>query len=131
MCESLHEVTWLWRGVPAESDEVEDVRNCGEINPPEPNRTGERWRHLHVSGMTETAYTSWTTDRTLAVAAASSCSFDDGELTGQVVILRVRVRALDLERVFEGREDEDEYLIEGLVEGVEFSEDATDEEDDD
>ena len=38
---------------------------------------------------------------------------------------------LDPDRVFEGRADEDEYLIEGTVENVEFSKDATDEEDDD
>jgi len=45
--------------------------------------------------------------------------------------IRVRVNTLDPDRVFEGRADEDEYLIEGTVENVEFSKDATDEEDDD
>ena len=131
LCESLDEVTWLWRGVPAESAEVADVLNCGEVSPPEPNRTGDRWRRLHVAGMTATAYTSWTTDRTLAVAAANACNSDDAELTGGVVIFRIRVGTLDPDRVFEGREDEDEYLIEGVVEGVEISEDTADEEDND
>ncbi len=81
--------------------------------------------------MTDTGYTSWTTERSIAEAAASACSDDDEELTGQIVIFRVRVSTLNLERVFEGRADEDEYLIEGIVEEVEFSEDASDEEDDD
>ena len=35
---------------------------------------------------------------------------------------------LDPERVFEGRADEDEYLIEGTVEHVEFSGDPAEEE---
>jgi hypothetical protein len=79
--------------------------------------------------MTETGYTSWSTDRSIAEAAATACSDDEG-LSGQIRILRVRVGALDLERVFEGRADEDEYLIEGTVVNVEFSEDPADEDDD-
>jgi hypothetical protein len=42
----------------------------------------------------------------------------------------VRINTLDLERVFQGRDDEDEHLIKGAVENVEVSEDATNEEDD-
>lgn len=125
MCESLREFTWLWRGVPAESDEVADVQNCGEVNPPEPTRTGELWRRHHIRGMTETGYTSWTTERSIATSAAG----DYEELTGQIVIFRVRVSMLDLDRVYEGRDDEEEYLIEGTVEGVTISENPADEED--
>lgn len=36
---------------------------------------------------------------------------------------------LDQERVFEGGSDEDEFLIEGTVENVEFSDNPADEED--
>jgi len=80
--------------------------------------------------MTETGYTSWSTDRALTEAAASVCSDDEG-LSGRIRIFKVRIRTLDLERVFEGRADEDEFVIEGTVENVEFSQDAADEEDDD
>jgi hypothetical protein len=38
-------------------------------------------------------------------------------------------RLAGTDRVFDGRADEDEYLIEGTVEGVEISDDAGDEED--
>ena len=103
------------------------MESCGEVQPSRSDRIGDRWQHLHVSGDTETGYTSWSSDRSIAVDAASSCSDDEG-LTGRIRIFRVRVNTLDPERVFEGRADEDEYLIEGTVEGVEFS---TDEEEDD
>lgn len=104
---------------------------CEEVRPPRPDRVGEEWRRLHSSGLTtDTGYTSWSTDRSIAEAAARASSDDEG-LSGKIRILRVRIRALDLERVFEGRADEDEYLIEGTVENVEFSEDAADEEGDD
>jgi hypothetical protein len=109
---------------------VEDVESCAEVRPPRPDRVGDDWRHRHSAGLTtDTGYTSWSTDRSIAEAAASACSDDEG-LSGQFRIFRVRIRTLDLERVFEGRADEDEYLIEGTVENVEFSEDAADEEDD-
>jgi hypothetical protein len=78
---------------------------------------------------TDTGYTSWSIDRSIAEAAAEACSQDEG-LSGRIRIFRVRIDTLDLDRVFEGRADEDEYLIEGTVENVEVSKDATDEEDD-
>jgi hypothetical protein len=78
--------------------------------------------------MTDTGYTSWSVDRSIAEAAASACSDDEG-LSGQIKMFRVQIHTLDLDRVFEGRADEDEYLIEGTVENVKFSEDA-DEDDD-
>lgn len=80
--------------------------------------------------MTETGYTSWTTDRSIAEAAAIFCCEDQG-LSGVVVVFRVRIGLLPQERLFPGRDDEYEYLIEGTVESVEFSEDASDQEDDD
>ena len=79
--------------------------------------------------MTDTGYTSWSTDRSMTEAAASACSDDEG-LSGQIRIFRVRVRTLDLRRVFEGRADEDEYMIEGTVENVEFSDNPADDDDD-
>lgn len=117
MCESLDEFTWLYRGVPEESPEVEDVEANEEVYPPRPDRKGERWRQLHLAGDTETGYTSWTTDRSLAVAAAEFAS-EAGNLSGRLVIFRIRIAELDVDRVFEGRADEDEFLIEGTVEQV-------------
>jgi hypothetical protein len=130
LSDSLDDCTWLFRGVPAESPEVDDVDYFEEIHPPRPERIGEDWRLRHSAGLTQTGYTSWSTDRSLAEAAATACSEDEG-LSGRIRIFRVRISTLDLERVFEGRADEDEYLIEGTVENVEFSEDPGDEEADD
>jgi hypothetical protein len=130
LCDSLDDHTWLYRGVPKESPEVQDVAANGEVYPPRPDLTGEPQRHAHICGMTETGYTSWTTDRSIAEDAASFCSEDEA-LSGVVVIFRVRISSLPQERLFPGRDDEYEYLIEGTVENVELSEDASDEEDDD
>jgi hypothetical protein len=129
LCDSLADYTWLYRGVPVESPEVHDVAYFEEVRPPRPDRIGEDWRYRHTLGMTETGYTSWSTDRSIAEDLARVCS-EDEQLSGQIRIFRVRIGTLDLERVFQGTEGEDEYLIEGTVENVEFSEDAADEEDD-
>jgi len=118
---------WLYRGVPCESPEVEDVRAIGEVRPPRPDRIGEYWRQLHVHGDTETGYTSWTTDRSIAEAAAQASS-DIYGLSGETVIFRVRRDSISEGRIFPGLEDEDEWLIEGIVEGVIISESAADEE---
>jgi hypothetical protein len=129
--DSLDDFTWLYRGVPEESSEVEDVAANGEVYPPRPDRIGERARREHISDeMTDSGYTSWTTDRGIAEDAALFCIRAEG-LIGVVVIFRVRIRSLEQERVFPGRDDEYEYLIEGTVENVEFSEDASDEEEND
>jgi hypothetical protein len=45
----------------------------------------------------------------------------------RIRIFRVPTSTLNRERVFEGRADEDEYLIEGTVENVQFSEDPVEE----
>ncbi|MEX0703083.1 MAG: hypothetical protein WD069_13390 [Planctomycetales bacterium] len=127
--DSLDECTWLYRGVPAESEEIAQVEHFGEVLPPRPERIGEEWRWKHCAGRTETGYTSWTTDRSFAETAASECSYGE-ELSGGWRILRVRIASLERERLFEGRADEDEWLIEGTVENVEFSDDSADEEDD-
>src|SRR6266446_1133389 len=119
----LADSTWLYRGVPCESPEVEDVRAIGEVRPLRPDRIGEYWRRAHVHGDTETGYTSWTTDRSIAEAAAqdSSAIYD---LSGEIVIFRVRVDSISEERIFPGLEDEDEWLIEETVEDVTISESA-------
>jgi hypothetical protein len=124
----VEDIKWLYRGVPRESPEVADVEADGEVRPPRLDRVGEFWRHAHVCGDTETGYTSWTTDRSIAEEAADAAS--EG-LSGQIVIFRVRVRSLPEDRLFEGREDEWEWLIEGTVEEVSISESPADEEDDD
>lgn len=120
---------WLYRGVPEESLEAADVEFCGEIRPPRLDRIGVRWREYHSAGETETGYTSWTTDRSIAEAAAGACLGDE-KLSGRIRIFRVRIATLDQNRLFEGRADEEEYLIEGIVEGVEFSNEAVENEDD-
>jgi hypothetical protein len=121
---------WLYRGVPAESDEVKNVDLDGEVIPPRPDCIGENWRWRHTMlDETDTAYTSWTTDRSIAEAASSSMS-ERGELSGRIKILRVRLDSLTDDRIFQGRDDEYEYLIEGIIEGVEFSYDPIAEEED-
>lgn len=123
----LEEATWLYRGVPVESSEVADVNACGEIRPPRPERIGEYWQHVQMCGDTETGYTSWSADRDIAEAAAQDAS-DNFNLSGRIVIFRVCVDSLSEERMFPGREDEDEILIEGTVEDVAISKSAADEE---
>jgi len=125
LCDSLEDFQWLYRGVPVEAeDEINDVEYYEEVRPVRPDRVGAEWRERHSAGMTQTGYTSWTTDRSFAVEAARALSEENATLSGLIRILRVRISTLDLEcRVFEGRADEDEYLIEGTVENVEFSED--------
>jgi hypothetical protein len=130
LIDPLEEAKWLYRAVPQESAEVADVESIGEIHPPRSDRIGDYWQRVHVAGMTDTGYTSWSTDRSLAETAARECSDSEG-LSGRITVFKVQIRTLDLEKVFEGRTDEDEYLIEGPVENVEFSENASDEEDDD
>jgi hypothetical protein len=128
LSELLDEYKWLYRGVPAESDEVESVATFGDLNPPRPDRTGERWRQLHIAdSKTDTGYTSWTTDRSIAVDAAT-WNAEAEDLSGGIRIFRVRLDSLSDDRLFEGRGDECEYLIEGRVEEVTFSDDPTMEE---
>lgn len=129
MCEELNDVPWLYRGVPRESPEVSDVRFNGEVRPPRPDRIEEYWRDAHLAGDTETGYTSWSTDRSIAVAAGESSGAECG-LSGRVVIFKVRVETLAMNRVFPGRADEDEYLIRGTVDDVLISKSADEEEDD-
>ena len=129
--ELLEEYTWFYRGVPGESEEVQEVENFGEVTPTRPDRTGDEWRQLHLAGETNTAYTSWTTDRSIAIDAASSMCDEEGLIAG-IRVMRVRIDSLSDDRVFFGREDEYEYLIAGRVEDVTFSDNpAMDEEDDD
>lgn len=77
--------------------------------------------------MTDSAYTSWTTERDTAVQLASDASIEAG-LSGRIVVFKVPIQALDEDRVFEGEEREDEYLIEGTVESVTISDSDEEEE---
>jgi hypothetical protein len=130
LCDSLEGFVWLYRGVPEESPEVEDVRANGEVYPRRPGVVGEYERYCHsVNEMTDTGYTSWTTDPAIAEELAQYARREAG-LTGSVVIFQVRISSIEKRRIFKGEEREDEYLIEGTVENVEFSEDADDEDDD-
>jgi len=72
---------------------------------------------------------SWTTDRSIAEELAQYASREAG-LSGRVVIFRVRISRIEEGRIYEGEAREDEYLIEGAVENVLFSEDADGEGDD-
>ncbi len=130
MCDSLWDYEWLYRGVPSESPEVEDVSANGEVYPRRPGYVGEYAHYCHIiNEMTDTGYTSWTTDRGTAEELAQYASREAG-LSGSVVIFRVRISILNEERIYEGEAREDEYLIEGTVENVQFSEDADGEDND-
>lgn len=129
MCESIEDCRWLYRGVPAESREVADVEYNEEVTPPRRDLVGEYWRAAHIERFTNTGYTSWTTDRSFAEEAARECSIEAG-LSGHIRIFRIPTRDLESERIYEGRADEYEYLLEGTVENVRFSETEADDEDD-
>jgi hypothetical protein len=125
LSDALADFTWLYRGVPRESSEVADVLAVGEVHPSRPDRIGERWRQFHVMGDTQTGYTSWTSDRDMAEEFAQ---FAGSASSGGVVIFSVRVDSIPEDRLFHGREDEAEFLIEGTVEDVFISESANDDE---
>ena len=102
----------------------------GEVYPRRPGYIGEYARYCHIiNEMTDTGYTSWTTDRGIAEELAQYASREAG-LSGRVVIFRVRISTIEEGRIYEGEAREDEYLIEGTVENVLFSEDANGEDDD-
>lgn len=127
LSESLEDYAWLYRGVPEESPEVQDVATSGEIYPRRPGYVGEYARYCHrVNEMTDTGYTSWTTDPGIAEELARFASAEAG-LSGKVVIFRVRISTIDKSRIYEGEAREDECLIEGAVEQVMICEDAEDE----
>jgi hypothetical protein len=60
--------------------------------------------------------------------AAGEASSDDYNLSGRIVIFRVRLASISHDRIFLGLEDEDEVLIEGTVEDVSISTSHADEE---
>ena len=129
MCDSLEDYTWLYRGVPAESAEVKDVAANGEVYPRRPGYVGEYARYCHsINEMTDTGYTSWTTDPGIAEELAQFAS-REARLSGRVAIFQVRIETIEEGRLYEGEAGEDEYLIEGTVENVLFCEDAHDEDD--
>jgi hypothetical protein len=109
---------------------VKDVAANAEVYPRRPGNIGEYARYCHsVNEMTDTGYTSWTTDRGIAEGLARYASREAG-LSGKVAIFKVRISTIEAGRIYDGEAGEDEYLIEGTVEGVLFSEDVEDEEDD-
>lgn len=113
--------------MPRSSPEVDDVRAIGEVRPQPPDRIGEIWQDYHAAGITtETAYTSWTSERSVAVDAATDMC-EQQSLRGEIVIFRVQFRDV-ADRCVPGRDDESEYLIEGTVEGVEVSSDEIEDE---
>src|SRR4051812_17963567 len=103
--DDLEGYVWLFRGVPAESVEVKDVEATGEVRAPYPSRIGEEFIRRHTMlNDTETGYTSWTTDRSYAEEVALETS---AELSGGIVIFRVRIADMPEQRIFAGRVDED------------------------
>jgi hypothetical protein len=126
---SLEARIWLFRGVPAESPEVEDVLANGEVYPPRPGNIGEFARYCHsINEMTDTGYTSWTTEREIAEELARYSS-NEADLGGDIIIFRVRISTIGQERIFEGLGAECDYLIENTVENVEVSGDGENNED--
>ena len=127
MSDSIEDYTWLYRGVPVESPEVADVRANGEIYPRRPGYVGDFARYCHsVNEMTDTGYTSWTTDRCIAEDLARFAS-DEAGLSGKLMIFQVRISTLEADRIHQGLDAECEYLIEGAVENVAVSGDVADE----
>lgn len=110
---------WLFRGVFLRSPDEDWMRDEDEIVPPRPDRVGSEWRHNHRNGDTETAYTSWSTNWETARMFAEEAR-SGSRARGEVVVFRVGVDTLT-NRGYYGRDDEDEVLIEGRVEGVEIS----------
>jgi hypothetical protein len=63
----------------------------------------------------------------MAETAGEASSYDYN-LSGRIVIFRVRLASISRDRIFLGLEDEDEVLIEGPVEDVSISASPADEE---
>jgi hypothetical protein len=136
LCESLSDWDWLYRGVPKDSYEASTAEMDGEVIPPMPGLVGDHVRYAHIHGeQTESGYTSWTTNpetaEYFAKRAAESVNKrarhryrystgDEEPISYETVILRVPTKSLDESRLFEGRCEEGEWLIEGLVEQVEI-----------
>lgn len=136
LCESISDWDWLYRGAPKASYEAISAESDGEVMPPRPELVGEDVRNAHIHGeQTESGYTSWTTNldtaEYFARRAAKAANrrtrrrYRSGVGTGEpisyeIVILRVRIDTLDSNKLFEGRCEEGEWLIEGRVENVEI-----------
>ncbi len=134
MCESLSDWDWLYRGVPKDSYEASTAEADGEVIPPRPDLVGEEVRYAHINGeQTESGYTSWTTNPDAADYFARRAEraanrrarhrhrfgVGDGEpISYEIVILHVRIKTLEENKLFEGRCEEGEWLIEGRVENV-------------
>jgi hypothetical protein len=118
---------WLFRGIFLRSPDQDWMRDEDEIVPPRPDRVGRHWRRVHVSGDTETAYTSWSTNWETARMFGEEAR-SDTRARGEVVVFRVRIDTLT-NHGYHGHDDEDEILIEGRVEGVEISTGLEEEED--
>jgi hypothetical protein len=117
----------LYRGVPGDSPEVQQVLATGEVLPRNPSRWQAEWRQAHSAGNTDTAFTSWTSQRSIAVNAAEEVCTTE-ELECGVVVFRVLLANLPDSQIFPGRPDEDEYLLWGVIENVEISTADSDEE---
>src|SRR5262245_31107150 len=102
LCDSLEGLPWLYRGVPEESPEVDDVEANGEVSPRRPGYVGEYARYCHsVNEMTDTGYTSWTIERSTAVELAQYAS-REARLSGRIVVFKVPVSSIEKHRIFEG-----------------------------
>ena len=110
---------WLFRGVFLRSPDDNWMRDEDEIVPLRPDHVGLHWRQEHRKGYTETAYTSWSTYWETARMYGEEAR-DDAQAPGEVVVFRVQIDTLT-NRGYYGRDNEDEILIEGRVDGVEIS----------
>ena len=97
-----------------------------------------------MGGYTDSGYTSWSTERSIAEEFGHEATEDadadaeqgyhdeedaehDAEWRGRVVILRVRIADV-LDQMEPGEEREDEWRLRGRVEGVEVCEGDEDDE---
>lgn len=145
MWDSLEGKVWLYRGVPARSEQARDAWAYNEVYPPKPGRTGDDAKREHtVGGYTDSGYTSWSTIRAVAEQFGMEATEDadadaerdyhdeddaeeDAEWVGKVVLLRVLIA--DVRGQMEPGEDrEDEWRLRGVVLNVEVCEGGEDDE---
>jgi hypothetical protein len=121
---------WLFRGMFLRSPDDLWMKGEETVEPQDRTKKGRYFRDQHTkNGLTDSAYTSWTTIRDTAQMFAEEAR-DDADGRGEVVVFKVWIPSLT-NRCFRGSfENENEILIEGTVEDVVISYDDEEDEHD-